>query len=85
MILFRLFSRLPRPRMNFVAIDDMLTQLRVYRFLCGGLFVKMDGRWQGVIVAIVLADGSRVFRLDDGSPGSFHETFNGIQQLEDHT
>lgn len=80
--MIRLFSRLPR--LNFEAIDHLLTQVYAYRVLVGGIFVKMEGSWYGAHPIIVLGDGSRILRREDNGGGSFHETFNGIQQLEEH-
>jgi hypothetical protein len=82
-IIHRLCHRLPR--LNFRAIDAALTQLYFYRALCGGIFVKMNGRWHGAVVLMTLGDGSRILRQCGRSGSSFHETFNGIQQLEDHS
>lgn len=78
----RLGSRLPS--FSFEALDERLTQLWFYRALCGGLYVKMQGRWYGATPFLVLGDGSRILRRCDCGGGSFHETFNGIQKLEEH-
>ena len=83
MILYRLRNRLPR--ISFEAIDEALTQLRFYRAMSGGLYVKMDNRWYGATIFLILGDGSRILRRCDDAGGSFHETFMGIQQLEDRT
>jgi hypothetical protein len=83
MIISRLMNRVPR--LNFAAVDAALTQIGVYRRLCGGVYVKMQGRWYGATTIIVLDDGSRVLRRDDCGGGFFHETLNAIQQLEDHS
>jgi hypothetical protein len=82
MIISRLMDRVPR--VNFDAVDAALTQIGWYRMLCGGLYVKMQGRWYGASTIIVLGDGSRILRRCDCGGGSFHETFNGIEKLEEH-
>jgi hypothetical protein len=78
--ILRILNRLPSP----VSVDNALTQLWAYRALCGGIYVKMQGRWHGAYVLLVLGDGTRILRRDDYGGGSFHETFNGIQALEEH-
>lgn len=83
MIISRLLNRLPR--VNFSALDHLLTQIGWYRMLCGGMYVKMQGRWHGASTLIVLGDGSRILRRADAGGGSFHESFNGIQKLEEHS
>lgn len=70
---------------SFEALDDALTQMYWYRVLSGGLFVRMQDHWYAVMTMMVLGDGTRVFRRYDEGGGSFHETFNGIQQFEDHS
>lgn len=82
MIISRLLNRLPT--VSFAGFDVALMQFGWYRRLCGGLYVKMQGRWYGCSPIIVLGDGSRVLRRCDAHGGSFHETFNGIEKLEEH-
>lgn len=83
MIFYRLLDRKPRPS-SMAGVDRALTQYRWYRVLCGGLYVKIDGRWHGAVALLTLADGTQVLRCE-GNTASFHETHNSIQQLEDHT
>ena len=64
---------------------DALAQLKLFRILFGGHWVKMQGHWYECAPMLVLHDGSRVLRrLDDGG-GSFHETFNGIEAIEEYS
>lgn len=83
MNIYRLRDRLPRITLG--TIDDALTQLRFYRAILGGLHVKMDNHWYRATTLLILGDGSRILRRCDDAGGSFHETFMGIQQLEDRT
>jgi len=83
MNLYRLRNRLPH--ISFQAVDAALMQLKPYRAICGGIYVRMASRWYRALALQTLGDGSRILRRCDKAGGSFHETFNGIQRLEDRT
>lgn len=71
-------------RLNFIeSADQKLTQVKLYRYICGGIYVKMAGVWYGASAVMTLGDKSRILRLD-GQTESFHETYNGIESLEEH-
>lgn len=86
--MIRLARRLPDlSRLSMVEFDRMAIQFKLYRLLCGGIFVRMNGVWHGCTICRVLQDGTRILTRDGGPQGccrdSFHETFNGIERLED--
>lgn len=83
--MLRIMRRLPD--ITMVELDQLLIQFKLYRWLCGGIFVRMNGTWYGCSICRVCADGTRILTRDGGPRGcctdSFHETYNGIELLED--
>jgi hypothetical protein len=64
-------------------LDHDLSQIKLVRFLMGGVWVKAGGSWRQVDILMFCRDGSRIFtqRLA-GTSVSFHETNNTVQAIE---
>lgn len=68
---------------NFLKVTEhSLCQTWIGRALFGGIYVDLDGVWTPVDVFRIAEDGSRFFRTQY-SGSSFHETFNGIKQIQE--
>lgn len=65
------------------ALIEAIEQFKLGRILLGGMYVKMNGRWHSCNVTLVFDDGSRVLCRDDSPSTSFHESFMGVQALEE--
>lgn len=57
-------------------------QCKLGRIAMGGIYVHLNGTWTAVDVLRRCADQTRVFREQRGV-GSFHETFNGITDVQE--
>lgn len=73
---------------NFVRVTDhQLGQLKVIRWLAGGVWVKYDGTWTQVAVMRQYADGSLLLSMstyDETSSVTFHSTNYAVAGLEDY-
>lgn len=56
-----------------------MNNIKIWRWLLGGTWVKREGRWQQALVARFAADGTKFLRV---GTETFHETYLGIQALE---
>jgi hypothetical protein len=65
----------------FAALDQLLCQFWVVRFICGGTWFKSDDVWKQCDRVTQQTDGSYILRYEDVS---FHETNLSIQSLEHH-
>ena len=68
---------------NFlVCIEHDLRQVKFVRWVCGGLWFRMNNVWSQADGGRKAKDGTRFLTYKNLS---FHETNMGIQALEDYT
>lgn len=71
-----------------VVLDFSLRQLKVVRFICGGVWYKQEGTWHQAFSFADAGDGSMYLttRYKDltgaSHRASFHETNSGIEAIE---
>jgi hypothetical protein len=68
---------------DFVYVaDHWFSQLKLVRWVCGGIWFKSGGTWSQCDIVMVCSDHTYVLRWNDLS---FHETNLSVQDLEDYT
>lgn len=84
----RLVTRLQRLAVVHLSpsrADAKFTQYQWYRRACGGMYVKIYGRWRPAEVVLYMKDKTRVIQITDkNSYDTMHETFAGIEFIENY-
>ena len=74
---------------NFIrVVDHSLSQIKVIRWIAGGVWFKSGGSWAQCYVTRIAEDGTRYFRYtsyDGTSSVWFHETNMSVQAIEDYS